>query len=138
MDPILELQGIVVSRLKSTAAVTALVGQGVYDPPPVADNGTVPAAKYPYISIGPSSSTSDNADCIVADEVIFQIDAWAKGNGYVTVRKMADAIRRAFRDYEFELQQNALVTFDYWRTDIARIGDINHASVRFTAMIEQP
>lgn len=138
MDTILELQGAVVGRLKNFAGVTALVGQGVYDPPPAEDNGAVPAAKYPYISIGPSSSTADNADCIYADDVIFQIDAWAQGRGYVTVRKIADAIKRAFRDYDFQLQHNALVTFDYWRTDINRIGDINHASVRFTATIEQP
>lgn len=138
MDPILELQGVVVARLKASAAVAVLVGDGVYDPPPADDKGIVPAAKYPYISIGPSSSTSEDADCIVADDVVFQIDAWSKGNSYVLVRKMADAIRRAFRGYDFQLQQNALVTFDYWRTDITRVGDVNHASVRFTAIIEQP
>lgn len=49
MDPVLELQGVIVSRLKAYPAVSALVGVKVYD--------NVPAGvSYPYISIGPSDA----------------------------------------------------------------------------------
>lgn len=131
MDPVLELQGAIISRLRAYAPVSALVGSRVYD---IAPQG----APFPHIAIGPSNFVSDDADCISSGEAMIQVDAWSDYAGQMEVRQMADAIRKAFRDYEFTLATNALVTFDHWRTDYTANGEIKHASVRFTAIIEQP
>lgn len=138
MDPVLELQGVIVARLRSFAAVTVLVGQKSYDQPPLDQNGKVPATTFPYISIGPSNYVTENVDCVDGGEVMIQIDAWSIEPGQPQVRNMADAIRRAFRGYELSLATNALVTFDHWRTDYIVDGVLKHASVRFTAIVEQP
>ena len=116
MDPVLELQGRIISRLWSFSAVTALVGQRSYDDPPADQNGAVPANIFPYISIGPSSYDADNADCIESGEIMVQIDAWSVDTNKKQVRDMADAIRAAFRGYDMTLTQNALVLFEHWRT----------------------
>lgn len=138
MDPVLELQGAIVARLKADPALTALVGAGVYDGPPAADNGIVPEAKYPYVSIGAASVNADNADCIDSDDIVFQIDAWSVFPGRGQLGAVVNAIRQALRRWEPPLAQNALVTFDHWRTDYIRIPGINHASIRYTALIERP
>lgn len=81
---------------------------------------------------------ANDAECIYGMDIMIQVDAWSDAVGYPQVRNMADAIRKAFRGYEFSLATNALVTFDHDRTDYIRDGEINHASVRFTALVEQP
>lgn len=131
MDPTLELQGAIISRLRSFAAVTSIVGQRTYDIPPS-------NAPYPHISIGPSSYQSDDADCLTIGEVMIQVDAWSEARALSEVRRMADAVRSALRDWHPDLTTNALVTFDHWRTDYLNEGEVQHASIRFTAIIEQP
>ena len=131
MDPVLELQGAIIARLRGFAAVTSIVEQRTYDIPPS-------NAPYPHISIGPSSYQSDDADCLTSGEVMIQIDAWSEARALSEVRRMADAIRSALRDWHPALATNALVTFDHWRTDYLNEGEVQHASVRFTAIIEQP
>lgn len=139
VDPVLELQGVIIQRLRSFPEVTALIGQRSYDQPPVNDNGEVAPATFPYTSMGPSNIFTDvDTDCVDGMECMVQIDAWSIAPGYPEVRRIADAVRRAFRDYEFGLTENALVSFDHDRTDITKDGDIKHASIRFTALVEQP
>lgn len=138
MDPVLELQGVIVARLRSFAAVTALVGQKSYDQPPLDQNGKVPATTYPYNSIGPSNYVTEDIDCVDGGEVMIQVDVWSIEPGQTQVRNIANAVRSAFRGYEFFLTTNALVTFDHWRTDYIVDGTLKHASVRFTAIVEQP
>jgi hypothetical protein len=54
------------------------------------------------------------------------------------MRDVANAVRLATRGWEPVLTANALVTFEYSRTDYIKDGAINHASIRYTAIIEQP
>lgn len=142
MDPTLELQGAIIARLRADAALAALVGKTtgglvkVFDYVP---GGTT----EPYVSLGPTSFTQEDAECIDGGEVIIQIDAWSLGEtnapgGSTQVRKMADAIRRSLHRHEFALTQNALVEFEHWRTDCLRDGESTHASVRFTGFVETP
>lgn len=138
MDPVLELQGAIIQRLRSFPAVTELVAQRSYDQPPLDQSGKVAATTFPYISIGPSNYITEDVDCIDGGEVMIQIDGWSIEPGQPQMRKMADAIRKAFRGYEFAMTTNALVTFDHWRTDYIVDGTLKHASVRFTAIVEQP
>ncbi|OIS91933.1 DUF3168 domain-containing protein [Brucella cytisi] len=138
MDPIQELQSAVIPRLRSFPALVSLVGQRSYDNPPTNDQGQVAPSIFPYVSIGPSSSTADDADCVYGHDIIFQIDVWSLELPQRQMREIANAVRLALRDWEPTLSDNALVDFRYWRTDYIRDGAINHASVRFTAFIEQP
>jgi hypothetical protein len=138
MDPVLEMQGVLITRLKAYSALTAIVGSKVYDEPPAEQNGTVPPATYPYVSIGPSNFVSEDADCISGGDFMIQVDAWSRGPGFPEVRRVADAVRKAVRGHTFTLTTNALVDFEHWRTDYVRDGTLHHASIRFTGIVEQP
>jgi hypothetical protein len=138
MDPLLEIQGAIIARLKATAAVTALVASRVYDEPPQDQNGNVARATYPYVSMGPSNFQAEQIDCVEGGEFMIQIDAWSMEPGQPEVRRIADAIRVAFRDFEPTLSTNALVTMEHWRTDYIRDEGRKQASIRFTGFVEQP
>lgn len=137
MDPTLELQGVIIARLRGFAMLTDLVGQRSYDEPP-RDPGGLMAAAFPYVSLGPSNYLTQEIDCIDGGEIMIQIDAWSDLPGQPEVRAIAHAIRKALGRNEFDLTTNALVTFDHWRTDFLLDGAIKHASVRFIATVEEP
>lgn len=133
VDPVLELQGAIIVRLRADADVAAIVGPRVYDIPPAS------GAAYPYISIGYTDYRTEDYDCAYGGEITIQVDCVSSTNSYAQVRQMASAVRSALRDWEPELPTNALVTLDHWRTDYNRIdGAINHASIRYTAIVEEP
>jgi hypothetical protein len=137
MDPVLELQGAIIARLQASAGVTAIVPAGR-----IAD---IPQAGWhqgqdraPYISIGTSNYQSEDADCIYGGEAMMQVDCWSISGNLSEVRRVADAVRRALRGWEPTLTTSALVTFNHWRTDYVRAAPINQASIRYTAIIEEP
>ncbi len=132
MDPTLELQAAIITRLKATPAVTALVGQRVYDIPPAS------GAAYPYISIGPSNYFTEDVDCVDGGEVMIQVDCWSDATVLSQVRLVAGAVRAALRDWDPPLVVNALVSFEHQRTDYIEDGAIKHASIRYTAIVEEP
>lgn len=129
-DPTLELQGAIIARLKANAAVTALVGNRIAD---------IPQSTWakPYISIGPSNYVAELIDCIDGGEIMMQIDCWSESTTMKEIRDIADAVRRALRNWEPSLATNAIVTFDPWRTDFIRDGAIKQASLRYTAIVEE-
>lgn len=132
MDPTLEIQSAILARLKATSAVTALVpAERIRDIP------KPEWAELDYVSIGPSDYRTDDFDCAYGGEVMIQIDCWSV-RGLSPVRQIADAVRKALRGWEPTLTTNALVTFDHWRTDYVRNPPINQASIRYTAIVEQP
>jgi hypothetical protein len=130
-DPVLELQGAIIARLRATASVTALVANRIAD---------IPQSTWvkPYISIGPSNYVAELVDCIDGGEVMIQIDCWSEFTTMKEIRDIADAVRRALRNWEPTLATNAIVTFDPWRTDYIRDGAIKQASLRYTAIVEEP
>lgn len=138
MDPVYELQVAVVQRLRADTGVTALIGAKTYDNPPTNDDGEIAPSLFPYVSIGASSMTPDNAECIHADDIIFQLDVWSIDLPKKQMRDIAEAVRRALRDWEPTLSDNALVSFEYDGTTYIQDGNINHAAIRYTALIEQP
>jgi len=137
-DPIYELQVAIVQRLRADAGVAALIGTKIYDNPPTNDAGEVAPSLFPYVSIGASSMTADDADCIYGHDVIFQLDVWSIDPPQKQMRDIANAVRQALRGWEPTLSENALVYFDYESTNYIKDGDINHAAIRYTALIEQP
>jgi hypothetical protein len=137
MDPILEIQGAIITRLRSFADVTAIVAERSFDEPPRDNNGAV-TAMLPYSSIGPSNYQSEEIDCITGGEVMIQIDAWSDYPGKTEVRRLAHAVKTALHDYDLPVTENAVVTFQHWRTDYLTDGAIQHASIRFTGIVEEP
>lgn len=137
-DPVYELQVAIVQRLRNDPAVIALIGTKTYDNPPTNDAGEVAPSLFPYVSIGASTMTAENAECIYADDVTFQLDVWSVDPPKKQMRDIAESVRRALRGWEPTLSDNALVTFEYESTNYIQDGDINHAAIRYTALIEQP
>lgn len=132
-DPSLELQGAITARLKSVSGVTNIAGQRVYD--------RVPGeATFPYISFGAEDMISDNAECITAFEHSIQIDCWSRKPGFTEAKNLANEVRLALHEYEFNLSSNALVLFEHRVTRVFRDPDglTSHAAVTFTAITEQP
>ena len=131
-SPTHELQVSIVTRLKASAAVTALVGQRVFD--------HVPAdADWPYVSIGPSDELSDDADCIATFVISQQIDVWSQDVGYPEARRIADAVRQALKA-DLVLGDNAMVSFEHRITRYLRDPNplVSRASLTFDAIVEQP
>jgi len=146
MEPTYELQLAALNALRASTALTAIVGTKIYDrvPEKQVNGQIVPDVASPYISFGPVTVISDDADCIDGIEVTFQLDAWSWGSGLaygsVQVRQIAGLIRKALNNAELSLADNAFVAIRHELTRILRDSDgvTNHAAIQFTAIIEQP
>ena len=114
-DPSHEVQQRVISRLRNYAPLQALVGQRVYDAVP--SSGGQVTATFPYISMGPRQVIEDDADCIEGYEVYLQLDAWSRAPGFAEVSAIAQAVRKALRDYDLPLAVNAQVLFEHQFTN---------------------
>jgi hypothetical protein len=144
MEPIYELRLAALNRLRQVAALTAIVGTKIYDRVPERQAGGVLVADVtsPYISMGPTTAISEDADCIDGLEVTFQIDAWSWGSGLaygsVQASQIAGEVRKALHDVDLELSVNALVSIRHEMTRILRESDgiTNHAVIQFTAVVE--
>lgn len=131
-SPTLELQGAIIAALKASPGVSAMVGARVYDSVP-------DRVDFPYISLGPTDETSDDADCIDGFEMSLQIDCWSRAVGFPEVRKVADAVRQALKP-DMTLTDNALVYLNHLVTRTFRDPDglTSHAAMTFEAFAEQP
>jgi hypothetical protein len=144
MEPIYELRLAALNKLRQVAALTAIVGTKIYDRVPERQAGGVLVADVtsPYISMGPTTAISEDADCIDGLEVTFQIDAWSWGSGLaygsVQASQIAGEVRKALHDVDLELSVNALVSIRHEMTRILRESDgiTNHAVIQFTAVVE--
>lgn len=106
-----ELQVAIVSALRADMAVTALVGNRVYDRVPM-EAGKI-TAEFPYISFGPTQDVPEGFDCIDASELFIQIDAWSRDPGFAEGRKIAKAIKDGLHEQSLTLADNALVYFEF-------------------------
>jgi hypothetical protein len=144
MEPIYELRLAALNKLRQVAALTAIVGTKIYDRVPERQAGGVLVADVtsPYISMGPTTAISEDADCIDGLEVTFQIDAWSWGSGLaygsVQASQIAGEVRKALHDVDLELSVNALVSIRHERTRILRESDgiTNPGVIQFTAVVE--
>jgi len=73
-SPDLELQGVIVARLKGRPALTALVGQRIYDRPPT-------NAPFPYVEYGESDVKPADVGCLTSDAVYVTIHVWSQYSG---------------------------------------------------------
>lgn len=98
-DPALELQVAYVAALK---ALNTAAGNGIYDMPPVDQNGTV-TATYPYITIGSGNLVPIDEECFDRSEFSHQIDVWSSGQGYVEVKTIAGQIRMRLHEQDLAI-----------------------------------
>jgi hypothetical protein len=127
-----EVKDAIVTRLRSDAAVIALVAGRVFD-------RVEPTSAFPYVNIGPTDTVSDDAECIVGFELAQQIDCWSRSVGFAQVQLVVDAVRAALHDYDLPLPTNALVFFEHRTTRIVRDPDgiTSHGILGFEAVIER-
>lgn len=131
-NPELELQGAIVARLKADPAVMALVNGRIYDSVPQ-------GAAFPYVTIGPVDSVTDDADCITGLDVAQQIDCWSRAPGFPECKKIVDAVRASLHDFDLVLASNALAFFEHRTTRITRDPDglTSHGILGFEAAVER-
>lgn len=87
-DPALAIQAALVAKLKTPATAA---GNHVYDQPPAAN-------PFPRVTIGPSQSVPNDADCYEGTETFLQIDVWSRAVGFPEVKGIADAVRDRLHD----------------------------------------
>jgi hypothetical protein len=87
-DPSLQLQKAIVARLKTDAAVTAIVNGRIYDAVP-------PGAVKPYVSFGPFQLLPEHGDCLDGGEAIVTLDGWAAGPDTVQIKQLGAALATA-------------------------------------------
>lgn len=133
IDPDLELQGLIVNRLKAYPPLVSLVGAGVYD--------VVPAnAPFPYVSYGPSFTVQEDADCIDGHAVSVQLNSWSRAVGFPECKRINDAVRACLHDVDgLALAENALVYLFHRGTQTLRDPDglTNHGVMTFDAFVER-
>ena len=131
-SPSFELQVAIVARLKTTAAVTAFVGNRVYDDVP-----TKPV--FPYITVGEGDETSDDADCIDGLEISLDIDVWSRAVGFPEAKRISDEVRKALKTPDLTIPTNAMVYFRHRQTRFLRDPDglTSHAVMTFEGFAEE-
>jgi hypothetical protein len=129
-----DLQTLVYQRLIANAGVSAIVGSRVFD-------GKIrQGVTFPYVTFGPSDQIEDDADCITGLIETIQIDCWSRaGGGFLEVKELADAVRRALHRYSGDMGSHALVEMRVTGTRLFRDPDgiTNHAVISVQAMIEE-
>lgn len=98
-DPALELQVAIVAALKD---LNTAAGDGVYDMPPVDQNGNI-TASYPYITIGSGNLVPIDEECFDRSEFSHQIDVWSDSQGYVEVKTIAGLIRMRLHEQDLSI-----------------------------------
>lgn len=148
MDASLDLINAAFAKLRATPALMSIV-TGIYDEVPRQQDGS-PNVASPYVSLGPSDSTSEDYDPGAsgtsgdAEGISFQIDAWSWGAGEAfstaEVRKIAALIRKTLHHAELELAENSLVTIVHEVTRILKDpdGTTRHAAIQFSAVVDIP
>ncbi|EJL57966.1 hypothetical protein PMI09_00671 [Rhizobium sp. CF122] len=140
-SPSLELQGAIVARLRTAAALADLVGARVYDAvPPESERISKTGAAWPYVTVGEGDETSDDVDCVDGFEISLDVDVWSRATGFPQAKQISDEIRRALKSPELVLPQNVLVYFRHRQTRFLRDPDglTSHAVMTFEAFAEQP
>lgn len=135
ISPDLELQGLIVSTLEADAAVTALVGDRIYDRVENANTDV----EFPYVNFATSIETSNDATCIRGSDIFVQIDVWSREPGFVECKKIASAVRDALHDRDLSLTENALASLQCDRIRVFRDSDglTSHGVVELMALVER-
>ncbi len=94
IDAQLALQGGIVTAVKASTAMRALIGNPtrIYDRVPTNGDGQV-VAPFPYVSFGPMTTIGIGGDCDTGDEIDAQLDGWSRAVGSVEAKQVGAALR---------------------------------------------
>jgi hypothetical protein len=139
MSPTLELQGGITVRLKSSSAVIALVGERIYDNVPRSPQGAV-NAQMPFVAHSNAQEIENDADCIEAVDITYEMEVWSDKPGRVEALRVANAVKRALHRYEMTLSTNALLELVFVQMREFRDADgvTSHVILEFAATVETP
>jgi len=127
----LMLQAAVVAELKAASALTAIVGERIYDAVPA-------SAVFPYVTFRVDGVLDDGVDCVEASEIFFSIHVWSRAVGWPEASRIAGEIRDALDLNELDVTGYNLVNLHF--RDFRRLDDpdgkTNHGVVSFRALID--
>lgn len=138
-EPSLALQGAIVTALKASASVSALIAARVYDrvPKPVPP-ATEPI--FPYVTLGDDETLADHAECLEGSvEVTATIDVWSRTIGKVEAKAIAGAVVTALNGQALSLTGYRLVLIEHQSSRHLDDPDglTSHSVVTFRALIDE-
>lgn len=110
------VQQAIVAKLKGAAALTAIVGQRIYDDVP---QGTA----YPYIVVDDMTSVPFDTQGGVGAQVGVNIYCWSQYRGRKEVRQMMDAIYAALNRQALTISGHAHIDTLFMTSSTFRQGD---------------
>lgn len=130
-DPSLELQGALISKLKGSAAVIAIVADRVFDPIPA-------SAVKPYVNLGQPQVLPDKADCVDGAEVSYTIHGWSVGPNSIQIKQLGKAIAGALDGAELTLTGHRTVLCELEQTQYLDDPDVltKHVAVTIRVLTE--
>lgn len=143
MDEIAALKFLIIQKLRESAALSAYVGDRVYDVPP-----EEPAKMTsPYVSMGPFSSSDDNAECFESYDITGQIDVYSWGAGEALSTMQATKISAIVKDVingtgeqEQALQGGHVLSYLRFRSKriiTASDGKTKHVPITISAIVDK-
>ncbi len=141
MAPDIELINAAFDRLRADPMLLSYLGTParIWDRAP-----EKPKPPMPYIALGPTDGTPESIDCIVSDEIAFQIDVYSQGDNLAyssaECRTITDRVKRLLHDADIDLVENALVTLTVERWFVRRDPDgvTSHGIVQLLGTVETP
>lgn len=92
------LQAAIYGRLLASEALSAVVGDRIYDGPP-------DSPRFPYLTFGPSYGVDGGGDDLDAEDVTIQIDVWCDDRQSLgRCSDLADLVRALFQRQPLELE----------------------------------
>ncbi|MFQ6553398.1 DUF3168 domain-containing protein [Aestuariibius insulae] len=131
-----DLQKVVYDRLRSDPAVSAIVGDNIFDLP----SDGAPGHPSPRITFGPSDFVPEEMDCIAARAETLQIDIWVEdGKRLRPAKALADKVYAALHRAPLDLETHALaeLAISGVRAFMDPDGLTGHGVVIVTALIEE-
>jgi hypothetical protein len=132
-DPSHPLQVAMITALRASPDVAAIVGTRVYDQVPM---NTTPV--FPYVTLGEIQVLPDKAECIDGTELFPQVDAWSRRAGFPEVKALSAAILKALDDQVLTVSGYTVVVFELQNIQHIRDPDglTRHAAITFHTLIE--
>jgi hypothetical protein len=130
----LDLQRAIVTKLKTSSALQALIGATIRLHQDVPENPT-----FPYVTIGPSQRLPDLAECINGAEIFADIHVFARSNGWAGCKQIgATLIAELHNADDLDLRENILVLIEIAdeRYFIEPDNLTKHGVVTFRALVE--
>lgn len=123
-----ELQKAIYDKLKASAALTAIVGQRVYDDVPQ-------GSQFPYVVLGDDITSAWDTDCKAGFSALITVHGFSRYQGRKEAKAIGDAVYAALHNAGF-LTANfyaAACAFDTQSVIIESDGVTRHTVTRFRA-----